>query len=254
MTSIDLENLNLVFRVRQKQRIPFKDFLVHQMFRKSVNPYMEIRALSNINLSIRQGDRLGIVGHNGAGKSTMLKMLAGIYPPTSGERRVQGEISSLFELSLGFEPEATGWENIAYRGFLQGETPKTLKHKLAEIAEFSELGEFLASPVRHYSSGMLVRLAFSVATAIDPEILLVDEVLAAGDLAFQKKARRRMEEMIDRAHLIVMVSHDLEALTKFCNRAIWLDHGQIRMQGPTQDVVEAYTDAMNGAVPMAKAA
>ena len=254
MTSIELENLSLVFRVRQKQRIPFKDFVVHQMFRKSVNPFMEVRALSDINLTIRQGDRLGIVGHNGAGKSTMLKMLAGIYPPTSGTRRVQGQISSLFELSLGFEPEATGWENIAYRGYLQGETPKTLKNKLTEIAEFSELGNFLASPVRHYSSGMLVRLAFSVATAIDPEILLIDEVLSAGDLAFQKKARQRMEQMIDRAHLIVMVSHDLEALAKFCNRAIWLDHGQIRMQGATDEVIGAYTEVMNGARSLARAA
>jgi ABC-type polysaccharide/polyol phosphate transport system ATPase subunit len=254
MTSIELENLSLVFRIRQKRRIPFKDFLVHQMFRKSANPYMEVRALSNINLSISEGDRLGIVGHNGAGKSTMLKMLAGIYPPTSGRRRVHGEISSLFELSLGFEPEATGWENIAYRGYLQGETPKTLKGKLKEIADFSELGDFLSSPVRHYSSGMLVRLAFSVATAIDPQILLVDEVLSAGDLAFQKKARRRMEQMIERAHLIVMVSHDLEALAKFCNRAIWLDHGQIRMQGPTDEVIAAYAEAMNGATAPAKAA
>jgi ABC-type polysaccharide/polyol phosphate transport system ATPase subunit len=120
-----------------------------------------------------------------------------------------------------------------------------LKTKLDEIAEFSELGEFLNSPVRHYSSGMLVRLAFSVATAIDPEILLVDEVLSAGDLAFQKKCRTRMEEMIDKAHLIVMVSHDLEALARFCNRAIWLDHGKIREAGPTDAVISAYTTAMN---------
>jgi ABC-type polysaccharide/polyol phosphate transport system ATPase subunit len=251
MTSIELNNLSLVFRVRQNRGISFKDFVVHRMFRQSVNPFVEVRALSNINLTVRTGDRLGIVGHNGAGKSTMLKMLAGIYPPTTGERRVQGEISSLFDLNLGFEPEASGWENIAYRGYLQGETPKTLKAKLPGIAEFSELGDFLNSPVRHYSSGMLVRLAFSVATAIDPEILLVDEVLSAGDMAFQKKCRQRMEEMIERAHLIVMVSHDLEALARFCNRAIWLDHGQIRMEGATDDVIAAYSAAMNGTIPKA---
>jgi ABC-type polysaccharide/polyol phosphate transport system ATPase subunit len=247
MTSIELENVSLVFRVRQNRRIPLKDFIVRRMFRRSVNPYMEIRALQNINLTIREGDRLGIVGHNGAGKSTMLKLLAGIYPPTAGERTVNGQISSLFDLQLGFEPEASGWENIAYRGYLQGETPKSLRAKLDEIAEFSELGEFLNSPVRHYSSGMLVRLAFAVATAIDPEILLVDEVLSAGDLAFQKKCRHRMEEMIDKAHLIVMVSHDLDALARFCNRAIWLDHGEIRRAGPTGDVLAAYTEAMNAA-------
>ena len=247
MTSIELENVSLVFRVRQNRRIPLKDFIVKRMFRRSVNPYMEIRALQNINLQIREGDRLGIVGHNGAGKSTMLKLLAGIYPPTAGERTVNGQISSLFDLQLGFEPEASGWENIAYRGYLQGETPKSLRAKLDEIAEFSELGEFLNSPVRHYSSGMLVRLAFAVATAIDPEILLVDEVLSAGDLAFQKKCRRRMEEMIDKAHLIVMVSHDLDALARFCNRAVWLDHGAIRLAGPTENVLAAYSDAMNAA-------
>jgi ABC-type polysaccharide/polyol phosphate transport system ATPase subunit len=221
------------------------------MFRKSVNPYMEVRALSNVNLTIREGDRLGIVGHNGAGKSTMLKLLAGVYPPTAGRRFVNGQVSSLFDLQLGFEPEASGWENIAYRGYLQGETPKTIKTKLQEIADFSELGEFLNTPVRHYSSGMLVRLAFSVASAIDPEILLVDEVLSAGDMAFQKKCRQRMEEMISKAHLIVMVSHDLESLSQFCNRAIWLDHGQIRGAGTTDAVIAEYTDAMSGALPKA---
>jgi ABC-type polysaccharide/polyol phosphate transport system ATPase subunit len=253
MTSIDLEEVSLFFRVRQNRRIPLKDFIVRQMFRRSMNPYMEVRALENINLSIREGDRLGIVGHNGAGKSTMLKLLAGVYPPTRGTRTVRGQVSSLFDLALGFEPEGSGWENIAYRGYLQGETPKTLRAKFDDIAEFSELGEFLNSPVRHYSSGMLVRLAFAVATAIDPEILLVDEVLSAGDLAFQKKCRRRMEEMIARAHLIVMVSHDLEALVRFCNRAIWLDHGQIRMAGATSEVVAAYSEAMTSAA-RAKAA
>jgi ABC-type polysaccharide/polyol phosphate transport system ATPase subunit len=253
MTYLNLENVSLVFRVRQNRRIAFKDFIVKQMFRKSVNPYMEVRALQNINLSIREGDRLGIIGQNGAGKSTLLKMLAGIYPPTAGTRSVEGQVSSLFDLQLGFELDASGWENIAYRGYLQGETPKTLRAKLDEIAEFSELGEFLDSPVRHYSSGMLVRLAFSVATAIDPEILLVDEVLSAGDMAFQMKCRKRMEAMIETAHLIVMVSHDLTALLRFCNRAIWLDHGQIRLAGRTDEVVEAYSDAMHAAA-QAKAA
>lgn len=251
MTSIDLENVSLFFRVRRNRRIALKDFIVNQMFRKSMNPYMEVRALSNVSLTIREGDRLGVVGHNGAGKSTLLKLLAGVYPPTAGTRFVNGQVSSLFELQLGFEPEASGWENIAYRGYLQGETPKTIKTKLQEIAEFSELGEFLNTPVRHYSSGMLVRLAFSVASAIDPEILLVDEVLSAGDMAFQNKCRQRMEEMIAKAHLIVMVSHDLESLSEFCNRAIWLDHGQIRRAGSTDDVIAEYTDAMGGPLPKA---
>ena len=246
MTSIDLQNVSLEFRLRQQRHISLKEFVLKRMFRRKLSPFKYVRALENVTLSIREGDRLGIVGHNGAGKSTLLKLLAGIYPPTEGTRTVHGQVSSLFDLQLGFEPDASGWENIAYRGYLQGETPKTLRAKFQEIAEFSELGDFLNSPVRHYSSGMLVRLAFAVATAIDPEILLVDEVLSAGDLAFQKKCRRRMEEMIDKAHLIVMVSHDLEALARFCNRAIWLDHGRIRLSGPTGEVLAAYTDAMNG--------
>lgn len=254
MTSIDLENVSLQFRLRQSRHISLKEFVLKRMFRRSASPFKYVRALENVTLAIREGDRLGIVGHNGAGKSTLLKVLAGIYPPTDGARTVHGQVSSLFDLQLGFEPDASGWENIAYRGYLQGETPKSLKAKFDDIAAFSELGDFLSSPVRHYSSGMLVRLAFSVATAIDPEILLVDEVLSAGDLAFQKKCRRRMEEMISKAHLIVMVSHDLEALARFCNRAIWLDHGRIRLAGPTADVIAAYSDAMNGAAAPAKAA
>src|SRR5262249_49566117 len=151
-----------------------------------------------------EGERVGVLGHNGAGKSTLLKLLAGVYPPTRGRRVVEGQISSLFDIALGFEIEATGWDNIRYRGYLQGETPDSIGEKMQPIADFSELGEFLNVPVRYYSAGMMVRLAFSIATAIDPEVLLVDEVLGAGDLAFQAKARQRMKEMIERARLLVL--------------------------------------------------
>src|SRR5207248_8000678 len=137
---------------------------------------LEVRALHDVTLRAAQGDRVGIIGHNGAGKSTLLKVLAGIYPPTAGRRVVEGRISSLFDINLGFEAEATGWENIAYRSYLQGETPRTVRRKRDAIADFSELGNFLKMPVRYYSAGMMVRLAFSIATAIDPEILLIDEV------------------------------------------------------------------------------
>src|SRR5262249_6376943 len=168
-------------------------------------------------------------------------LLAGIYPPTHGTRTVEGEISSLFEIALGFEQDASGWENISYRGYLQGETPATIKDKIQGIAEFSELGEFLNMPVRYYSAGMMVRLAFSIATAIEPEILLVDEVLSVGDMAFQQKARQRMRDMMAKARLIVMVSHDLTSLVQFCTRGIWMDHGTIRMDGPMEKVAAAYT-------------
>jgi len=251
MTRIVLENLELTFRVRQHVRLTLKEFLVGQMFRRSRNPVMEVRALAGVSLTVEQGDRLGVIGHNGAGKSTLLKTLAGVYQPTGGRLTVDGRVSSLFDISLGFEPDGSGWENIAYRSYLQGETPRTVQAKKEAIAAFSELGDFLNMPVRYYSAGMLVRLAFSIATAIDPEVLLVDEVLSVGDLAFQQKARERMREMMRKAHLLVMVSHDLEAMEKCCNRAVWMDHGKMVMQGTAAEVAAAYKAS---AGPEAKAA
>jgi len=246
MAKIKLQQVDLTFDIRKNVRVTLKEFLVRGLFRRSVNPRMRVRALQDINLTLDEGDRVGIIGHNGAGKSTLLRLLAGIYPPTKGKRLVDGQISSLFDIALGFELEATGWENINYRSYLQGETPRTIKDKIQPIAEFSELGDFLDMPVRHYSSGMSVRLAFSIATAIEPEILLVDEVLSAGDMAFQEKARRRMQEMMRKAKIIVMVSHDLTSIARLCDRAIWLDHGTIRADGPAPDVINAYTTHVNG--------
>jgi ABC-type polysaccharide/polyol phosphate transport system ATPase subunit len=169
------------------------------MFRRTPNSVMEIHALQDVSLAFRDGQRVGVIGRNGAGKSTLLKLIAGIYPPTGGRRLVQGRITSLFDIVLGFEGDTSGWDNIRYRGYLQGETPRSIRAKMAAIAEFSELGRFLDMPVRYYSAGMTFRLAFAIATAIDPEILLLDEVLSTGDLAFQDKARRRMADMMNRA-------------------------------------------------------
>jgi ABC-type polysaccharide/polyol phosphate transport system ATPase subunit len=240
MARIELENVSLTFRVRKERSVRLKDFILKRMFLPSRNPIMEVRALQDVSLRIDQGDRVGFIGHNGAGKSTMLKLLAGIYAPTSGRRVVLGRISSLFDIALGFEGEASGWDNIAYRSYLQGETPASVRAKKQAIADFSELGDFLNMPVRYYSAGMMVRLAFSIATAIDPEILLVDEVLSVGDLSFQRKARERMREMMARAHLMVLVTHDLDALPQMCNRAVWLDHGRVAMTGSCAEVIAAY--------------
>lgn len=252
MARIQLENVSLTFNVRRSGRVSFKEFVLRGLFRSSVNPYLEVKALQDVSLEMHEGDRIGILGHNGAGKSTLLKLLAGIYPPTSGERIVEGSISSLFDIALGFEAEATGWENIAYRGYLQGETPQTIKAKKQPIADFSELGDFLNMPVRYYSAGMIVRLAFSIATAVEPEILLVDEVLSVGDLAFQQKARQRMQEMIGKARLIIVVSHDLNSLVRLCKQALWMDHGRVRQFGPVQEIVDAYKASVQ--TPQVKAA
>lgn len=245
MARIDLDDVSLHFHVRQKRKVTLKEYLLHNLYRRSVNPYVEVRALEHVNLSLTDGDRIGIIGHNGAGKSTLLRVLAGVYPPTSGSISVHGRISSLFDLTLGFEMESTGWENINFRGYLLGETPRTLAAKKDEIAAFSELGEFLNMPVRHYSAGMLVRLAFAISTAVEPEILLIDEVLSVGDCEFQIKARQRMGKLMSNARLMVLVSHDLDALAQMCHTGIWMDHGRVREVGPMRRIVQAYRASVN---------
>jgi ABC-type polysaccharide/polyol phosphate transport system ATPase subunit len=246
MKLIELDNVSLHFHVRCHGRTSLKEYVLHNLLRRRKQTMLEVKALEGINLTVEQGERIGIIGHNGAGKSTLLKLLAGIYPPTAGTRKVAGRVSSLFDIALGFEPEANGWDNIRFRSYLQGETPKSVEGRMQAIADFSELGEFLDMPVRFYSSGMLVRLAFSVATAIEPEILIVDEVLSAGDHSFQAKAQKRMKELISHAQAVVVVSHDEASLQQLCSRILWLDHGQIRMAGPGAEVIPAYLAHMQG--------
>ncbi|MGA2031491.1 MAG: ABC transporter ATP-binding protein [Thermoguttaceae bacterium] len=240
MKLIELDDVSLMFRVRSYGRISLKEYLLGGFFWPRKKATFEVQALQNVTFEVRQGERLGIIGPNGAGKSTLLRVLAGIYPPSSGQRLVRGRVSSLFDISLGFESEASGWNNIRYRSYLQGQTPRSVQARIQAIADFSELGEFLDMPVRYYSSGMMVRLAFSVATTIEPEILIVDEVLSAGDASFQAKARQRMQSLISSAQAVVVVSHDTASLEQLCTRIIWLDHGRIRMAGPTEEVIAAY--------------
>lgn len=243
MACIDLDRVGLTFRLRPAGRGNFKEFVLRHLRRQPPPRRPRVRALNQISLRIGEGERVGVIGPNGAGKSTLLKVLAGIYPPSRGVRRVEGRISSLFDISLGFEPDATGWENIRYRGYLQGETPASIRAKMPSIAEFSELGDFLDQPVRYYSAGMALRLAFAIATTIEPEVLLLDEVIGVGDLSFQQKARQRLLEMMAKARLMVLVSHDLEAISRLCGRTVWLDHGRVRQDGPTNEVIAAYTHA-----------
>lgn len=238
-----MEHANLVFKTWRDKRI--KDILIHGSSRfNSFADDGSVLALKNLNLTFCDGERVAIIGHNGAGKSTLLKMIAGIYPPTSGSITVNGRISSMFELSTGFEMECTGWDNIYLRGLMLGETPTGIKKKMKEIGEFSELGDFLNMPVKYYSSGMFLRLAFSVSTAIEPDILLLDEVVAAGDAGFIEKATKRMYDLIDTAKIMVYVTHSMPQAINMCNRCIWLEHGDLMMDGAPEEVTSAYIKSM----------
>ncbi|MBO0700811.1 MAG: ABC transporter ATP-binding protein, partial [Zavarzinella sp.] len=240
---IELRDVHLKFRVRTANRLSLKEYLVRGLFRPSANLPVEVHALRGVTLSVGEGERLGIIGHNGAGKSTLLKVIAGIYPPTAGVRRVTGRICSLFDIMIGFEMEASGWDNIRFRSYLQGETPKTVRQKEQGIAEFSELGRFLDVPLKYYSAGMLIRLAFSIASAAEPEVLLIDEALAAGDLSFQAKARQRVSDLMRSASLMVLISHDLKAVADLCTSVVWMEKGAVRMRGSCEDVTAAYRSA-----------
>src|SRR5262245_15600469 len=246
MAGIHVKDVCVTYQVCKGGRSTLKEWVLGGL-RQRQEKWVQVRALQDVSFDVAEGSRLGIVGHNGAGKSTLLKVLSGIYQPLSGICKVDGRIASLFDLSLGFEPDASGWDNIHYRGYLQKETPQSLRGKVREIAEFSGLGSALDLPIRYYSSGMLVRLAFSIATAIEPEVFLVDEVLGAGDLEFAQRAKMRIHHLVRKARLMVVVSHDLNALASFCDRVLWLDHGQVRELGPAKSTIHAYTQFMQHA-------
>ncbi len=205
-----------------------------------------VRALDNVSLTIRHGDQLGILGHNGAGKSTLLRVLAGIYQPSQGTIRIDGQVSPLFNTSPGLTMDDTGYENIATCGLLLGMSRAEIKRKLPDIEAFTELSDYLALPVRTYSAGMLVRLGFAIATAIDPEILLLDEGLGAGDALFATRAVKRVKALIDRSSIVVLASHSDELIRQMCTRAILLDHGRIIADGSTADVLEIYAGMARG--------
>jgi lipopolysaccharide transport system ATP-binding protein len=199
-----------------------------------------VRALQNINLELKHGDKVGLLGHNGAGKSTLLRVLSGVYKPTSGQVAINGQVASLIDVSLGIDSEATGLENIFIRAALIGLSKKQINEQLEEIIEFSELGDFIDMPVRTYSSGMHLRLAFSVSTVIRPEILIMDEWLSVGDENFKHKAENRLKKLIDNTSILIIASHSKELLLKTCNRIIWLEHGCIKLQGSPADICQKY--------------
>ena len=199
-----------------------------------------IRSLHNVSFSLKPGDRVGLIGHNGAGKSTLLRTIGRVYEPTSGKAEIQGEVGSLVDISLGINKEATGRENIFIRGALLGLSRKQIEDNFDEIVEFSELGDFIDMPVRTYSSGMHLRLAFSVATIIRPEILLMDEWLSVGDASFNKKARQRMTDLVESSEILVIASHSRKLIEETCNRALWFEHGQLKLDAEPKEVCSAY--------------
>lgn len=204
------------------------------------NGRVQVKALTDISVNIREGDRVALLGHNGAGKSTMLRALGRVYRPTQGIAEIEGEVGSLIDISLGINPEATGRENVFIRGQLLGLTKQKILEKYAEIVEFSELGDFMEMPVRTYSSGMHLRLAFAVSTVVRPQILLMDEWLSVGDADFQHKAEARLRELVSETKILVLATHSRELVESVCNRAIWLEHGQVKMDGPVEVVSKAY--------------
>ncbi len=199
-----------------------------------------VKALTDVSFSLREGDKVALLGHNGAGKSTLLRALGRVYWPTKGTAEIVGEIGSLIDISLGINPEATGRENVFIRGQLLGLSKQEISAKYAEIVEFAELGNFMEMPVRTYSSGMHLRLAFAVSTVVRPEILLMDEWLSVGDADFQHKAEARLRNLVSETKILAIATHSRELVEAVCNRAIWLEHGQVKMDGSVAEVVAAY--------------
>ena len=238
---IVLRNVSVTFPV-----LSFRDRSLRSRFvravtlrREAARPHI-VTALDGIDLDIRAGDRLAIVGANGAGKTTLLRVLAGIYHPTAGSIDVLGRCLSLFDLSAGFDEEATGYENIMRRGLVIGARRTEIDARRAEIADFTELGDRLDLPLRTYSSGMMLRLIFAVATAVEGEIVLLDEWIGVGDQQFRQKARQRLDEIVARAGILVLASHDVDLIRSTCNRAILLQEGRITASGTTEEVLDLY--------------
>lgn len=204
------------------------------------NGRIMVKAISGVSFEVSEGERIGLVGHNGAGKSTLLRALSGAFFPSKGTVSVSGRVGSLIDISLGINPEATGRENIFIRGALLGIPKTVVESQFSEIVEFSELGEFIEMPVRTYSSGMHLRLAFAVSTIVRPEILLMDEWLSVGDESFKLKAEARLAELVNSSKILVIASHSRELIMATCDRVIWLEHGRVRMDGPSAEVASIY--------------
>lgn len=246
MSSIELTDVSLDYLIKTgtaslKQAL-FS--LFHPSKTNNINN-SKYQALNGINLKIGKGDRVGLLGQNGAGKSTLLRVMAKIYAPTSGVMQINGEISNLFDVNLGLNVEATGYENILNLGIMRGWSKKAAYSVVEDIESFTELGEFLKKPVCTYSTGMQMKLVFAVATALPPEIVLIDEIIGAGDARFMKKATLRIENMVDKSDILVLTSHSNEIIQRFCNKVAILEQGKVVFFGGVEEGIEAYQASLN---------
>ena len=235
---IEVNDVTMRFKMNSDKIMSLKEFVTTALQGKL--EYQDFTALSHISFQVKKGETLGLIGRNGAGKSTLLKVISGILKPTSGTVACWGNIVPMLELGSGFDFDLTGKENIFLNGAILGYSEDFLLEKYNEIVDFSELGDFIETPIRNYSSGMLARLAFSIATVVKPEILIVDEILSVGDAQFQEKSKARMLELMSGGTTVLFVSHSIDQIREMCSRVLWLEHGKVRRLGDTEEVCDAY--------------
>lgn len=238
MSMIEVSSVTMDYRIQKERVNSIKEYLVRTLKRQIT--YENFRAVEDASFTIDKGEICGIIGRNGAGKSTLLKLIAGVLTPTSGSIRVNGSIAPMLELGTGFDLDLNAKENIFLNGAILGYSKDFLQRRYQEIVDFSELHEFMGQPLRTFSSGMLMRLAFAIATLVEPEVLIVDEILAVGDSRFQKKSAERMQNLMQSGTAVLMVSHSTLQIRELCSRVIWLDKGKIIMDGEPDSVCEAY--------------
>lgn len=240
-TVIELKNVSMQFDLNIEKVNSLKEYLI-KYFKKELK-FEKMWALREINLKIEEGDVWGIVGFNGAGKSTLLKVISGILKPTTGEVKINGNISPLIELGAGFDMDLTARENIFLNGYILGYSKNLLKEKFDEIVEFSELKHFIDVPLKNFSSGMVARLGFAIATIIEPKILIVDEILSVGDFKFQQKSEKKIKAMMKNGTTVIFVSHSIDQVEEICNKVVWLEKGKIKKMGNTKEICEEYRNS-----------
>lgn len=239
-TMIEVRDVSMRFRMANDRISSIKEYAIARLRGKL--KYNEFEALKHVSFDVKRGEVMGLIGHNGAGKSTLLKVISGILKPTEGSVIVRGNVAPMLELGSGFDFDMTGRENIFLNGAILGYSEEFLKSKYEEIVAFSEIGPFIDMPLRNYSSGMVARLAFSVATVVVPEVLIVDEVLAVGDAEFQEKSRKRMMELMSGGTTVLFVSHDIDQIREMCSHIVWLENGMVREVGVPDEICRRYKE------------